>query len=70
MLAQQVNRFWNGHLLKPHLVARAQLANMVHVGCDHVRDFGIATGRLLIDKQNNRLPVLRHLDGAERDAVG
>ena len=67
---QRVNRFCDGNFGKPHLVARPQLSDAMHVGSDDVGDLGIAAGGLLIDEQNNRLPILRHLNGAERNAVG
>src|SRR5215472_6992430 len=41
----------------------------MHVGCDDVRDLWIAACGLLIDEQNNRLPVLRNLNRSQWDAI-
>jgi len=66
---QSLNRIADGYLRKAYRIARPQLADAIPVGGNHVSNLGIASGRLLIDEQDNGLPVLRHLNGAQRDAV-
>ena len=67
---QCVNRLGNRHFRKSHFVARPQLPNAMHVSRDDIGDFRIAAGRLLINEQDNRLSVLRHLDRPRWNAVG
>src|SRR5208282_3621804 len=69
LLAYRLDRFCNGNFRKSHLVARPQLADAMDIGRDHIRDLGISTGGLLIDKENDRLAILRHLNSPERDAI-
>src|SRR5213079_939047 len=44
-----------------HLVARPQLAELVEVGADDLRDLGIAADGLGIDAEHDALAVARHL---------
>src|SRR5215469_2308196 len=66
---QRVDRFRDRDFGKAHFISRAQLADTMHVCGDNIRDLRIASRSLLVDEQDNRLAILRHLDGPERDAV-
>src|ERR1017187_8787982 len=70
LLPPGLNRSSDGTLGKPHLAAWPDWSNAVHAGGDDVGDLGVSSGGLLIDKQDDWLPVLRYLDGAQRDSIG
>src|SRR5579862_8177357 len=65
---QQMDRLGNGDFDESHLFARSQLTHAVEVCRDYIRDLWIAAGGLLIDKENNRLLVLRDLNCPERNS--
>src|SRR5207253_7326665 len=50
------------------LVTRTKLSNRVQVSRNYVGYFRIAAGRLLFDKENDRLAQRRYLNSAERHA--
>ena len=58
------------HFLKADGVVRPKLSGPRQIDGDHVRDLGITADRLAIPEQHDRLPVVRHLDGAGRDGLG
>src|ERR1022692_3766126 len=60
----------DGDLLETHPVARAELPDRVKLGCNHVRDFGITAGGLVLHKEDDGLPVRRRLDRAQRHSFG
>src|SRR5215469_9682844 len=66
---QRVDRFPDRDFGKADFVSRSQLADTMHVCGDNIRHLRIAAGSLLVDEQDNRLAILRHLDGPARDAV-
>src|SRR5271167_2170814 len=68
--SQSINCLSNRYFGKPHLVARSQLTDAVHISRNNIGNFRIAARSLLINKQDNRLAILRNLDGAQRDTVG
>src|ERR1019366_605883 len=70
LLAQQVQRLLDGDALETHFVARAQLAEAPKIGRDDVGGFGIPSGGLVLDEENNGLAIRRHLDGPQRHALG
>src|SRR5215469_14541874 len=66
---QRVDRFRDRDFGKADIVSGTQLADTMHVCGDNIRHLRIAARSLLVDEQDNRLAILRHLDGPERDAV-
>src|SRR5579885_2057689 len=70
LLAQQGERLFEGDAFEADLVARAKLADRVHVGGNDVGDLGVAAGGLVLDEEEDGAAVRRHLHGAEGDAFG
>src|ERR1700686_3437948 len=59
LVAQQFDGVFHGDALKPHFVARAQLAQAPEVRRNHVGRLGISAGGLVFDEQHNGLSVGR-----------
>src|SRR5262249_52609270 len=54
---------------EPDSLARPSLADPGDVRPDHGGDLRVATGRLAVDEEDDRLALSRHLDSPERDPV-
>jgi len=70
LLAQQIQGLLDGDALEAHFVARRNCPRRQKIGRDHVGGFGIASGGLVLDEENDRLAVGRHLDCPQRHALG
>ena len=70
LAAEEALGFGVGDELETNAIAGAELANAGNVGSDDVGDFGVATGGLLVDEEEDGLAIGGELDGAEGDALG
>src|SRR5207249_5614938 len=66
-LAQQGVGAVDADLAEAEALAGSDLANPPDVERAYRRDLRVASGRLAIHEEHDRLPVAHHLDPAERD---
>ena len=64
LLLQRFQSVGVGDLDEPQLLTGAELSGEGQVGCDHVSDPGIATGRSAVGHQQQQLPVGRELQSS------
>src|SRR6266404_4478716 len=67
--AERFGRF-DGHRDKTQPVTWPAAAEDRQIGGNDRGDLGVATGRLVIGEQQDRLPRARYLDGTGRDRIG